>query len=246
MGPSDVGARMAATVELSGPNLMSKTVSIGETQPVQPARFAVISQPRLVGNPNVVGGVLSAVGGSWEPYPYDVRYQWRRDGAKLIGQTSSRYTTTSADLGRRLTVAVTVTAPGFTPVEEVLEAVPLTLTRTPTPTIRYTGRLATDTTLTVKPGTWDDGVTLAYQWRRNGANIPGATATSYRLTASDVGDKIGVLVTGTKPEYPTVATLSAAVTPRNAVFTTLPPPSAEPAPSARPSPPRRHGRPGRP
>jgi hypothetical protein len=47
------------------------------------------------------------------------------------------------------------------------------------------------------PGTWIPPATsYTRQWQSNGVNIPGATATSYTVQASDVGNLIRVVVTG--------------------------------------------------
>lgn len=78
---------------------------------------------------------------------------------------------------------------------------------TPTPTI--TGTAKVGTTLRVTAGTWDDGVKLSYQWKRNGVAITGATKTWYKLGAADAGKRITVTVTGTKTGYTTVAKTSA-------------------------------------
>ncbi len=83
------------------------------------------------------------------------------------------------------------------------------LTSTPTPTI--SGSTVFGSTLTAKPGTWEpSGVTLAYQWKRNGQNIGGATRSSYQLTTSDIGTKLSVAVTGSKSGYASVTKTSAA------------------------------------
>jgi formylmethanofuran dehydrogenase subunit E len=53
-------------------------------------------------------------------------------------------------------------------------------------------------------------VALAYQWKRSGVNIVGATTGSYVLTAADVGKTVTVTVTGSKAGYTTTAKTSAA------------------------------------
>ncbi|MDQ1059837.1 hypothetical protein QFZ23_003738 [Arthrobacter globiformis] len=53
-------------------------------------------------------------------------------------------------------------------------------------------------------GTWGPApVTLKYQWYANGAAITGATASTYPLTAADLGRYLTVTVTGSKPGYAT-------------------------------------------
>ena len=61
------------------------------------------------------------------------------------------------------------------------------------------GQAKVGKTLTATGGTWSvDGVTLAYQWNRDGAPIAGATTTTYKVTAADVGADLTVTVTASK------------------------------------------------
>jgi hypothetical protein len=65
-----------------------------------------------------------------------------------------------------------------------------------------TGSAVVGRTLTANAGTWTPpDVTLTYAWLRNGTEVPGATATTYLLTADDLGAKIAVQVTGAKAGY---------------------------------------------
>ena len=84
---------------------------------------------------------------------------------------------------------------------------PYHLTATPQPTI--TGTAAVGRTLTATPHVWKPGaVTLAYQWKRNGTAIPGATSATFRLSAADKGATITVTVTGSKSDYTSVTKTS--------------------------------------
>ncbi len=61
-------------------------------------------------------------------------------------------------------------------------------------------------TLTASVGKWSPGsFTLAYQWYRSGAPIPGAIASTYTLRPEDAGAAVTVTVSGTRPGYTTVA-----------------------------------------
>ena len=65
------------------------------------------------------------------------------------------------------------------------------------PTI--TGTATNGNLLTANAGTWtgDATITYTYQWFANGASISGAVNSTYLLTASEVGKKVSVRVTGT-------------------------------------------------
>ncbi|MFZ9309648.1 MAG: S8 family serine peptidase [Candidatus Nanopelagicales bacterium] len=83
---------------------------------------------------------------------------------------------------------------------------PQYLTLTPTPVI--SGELKVGKLLTAQPGTWDSGVSLGYQWKRNGQNIDAANNSTYRLTESDYGKQISVTTTGSKQGFVSVSRTS--------------------------------------
>ncbi len=61
-------------------------------------------------------------------------------------------------------------------------------------------------TLSSSVAKWSPGpFTLAYQWYRGSAPIPGAIGTSYTLRPEDAGTAVTVSVTGTRPGYTTIA-----------------------------------------
>lgn len=62
-----------------------------------------------------------------------------------------------------------------------------------------TGTAKAGQTLSCSTGTWTGTapISYAYQWKADGANISGATASSYLLTASEVGKVITCTVTAT-------------------------------------------------
>lgn len=93
------------------------------------------------------------------------------------------------------------------------------LSRRPYPTFTFSRTpVVTDVIVTADPGAWDDGVTITYQWQNNGHNIDGATSASYQLRSIDVGQAVGVLVTGHKPGYRPRTMTSGTITPRHATF----------------------------
>ncbi len=79
------------------------------------------------------------------------------------------------------------------------------------PTISGTARVGQ--TLTATPGGWlPADAAIGYQWRRNGAPIADATASTYTLTDSDDGATITVAVSGTRSGYlPSTAAVSDAL-----------------------------------
>ena len=113
------------------------------------------------------------------------------------------YTVSVGDLGKAIAVKVTGSKAGYNSVTRTsapsspIEAGDQVLT--PVPTI--TGTPQVGQLLTAVPGTWDDGVTLDYQWTADATDISGATTSAYTPAPADVGKVIRVEVTGTKAGY---------------------------------------------
>lgn len=73
-----------------------------------------------------------------------------------------------------------------------------------------TGSAVEGQTLTASTGTWSNTPTAySYQWKRAGANIAGATSSTYLLVTADVGNTITVTVTATNASGSASATSSA-------------------------------------
>ncbi|MDQ3156851.1 MAG: CHAP domain-containing protein [Actinomycetota bacterium] len=76
---------------------------------------------------------------------------------------------------------------------------------------KVTGTTKVGSMLTAAAGSWTpSGISLTYQWLRDGAVISSATSTSYVLSASDLAHKISIRVTGTKSGLNTQTKTSAA------------------------------------
>jgi hypothetical protein len=73
--------------------------------------FAKSPAPKITGTVKV-GRTLTASVGTWSPKPA-FTYQWKRDGKSISGATKSKYTLTSKDAGKRITVTVTGKKAGY-------------------------------------------------------------------------------------------------------------------------------------
>lgn len=69
-----------------------------------------------------------------------------------------------------------------------------------------TGTKTQGQTLTCSTGTWTKSPTYAYQWRRNGSAIAGATASTRLLAAGDVGSLMSCTVTASNSGISETAT----------------------------------------
>jgi hypothetical protein len=172
---------------------------------VKPATPSISGTPRV--GATLTAGVNPA---AWVPNTgVTFTYEWRR-GATIVG-TDAAYTVTPADLGAQLTVYVRGEATGYIGADaSALSAqVQAGALNAPDPTIA--GSFAEGETLTANPGSWSPGgVTLSYQWLRNGTAISGATDATYVVTTDDAGAEISVRVTGELTGYTTESKTSEA------------------------------------
>jgi endo-1,4-beta-xylanase len=178
--------------------------------PEEPGTLVKTPTPTISGTAQV-GRTLTAKPGTWDD-GVSLSYQWSANGTPITGATTSTLTLAPAHRGATITVTVTGSKDGFTSVSKTSKATSKVasgaLSKTPTPVIA--GAAKVGRTLVAKPGTWDTGVKLAYQWKADGRAIKGATKATLTLTPAQRGDRITVTVTGTKTGYTTVSKTSKA------------------------------------
>ncbi|TFB71956.1 LPXTG cell wall anchor domain-containing protein [Cryobacterium glaciale] len=210
--PADLGT--VISVAISGTNTDSEpeTATSPGTSPIAAAPFTTAPVPTISGT-TTVDQSLTAASGTWSPSGATLSYQWMRNGQVVSGATGSTYPLTAGDLGAVLTVAVTAVKTGYvteTTVSAASAAIAAAVfTATPVPTI--SGNAAVDQTLSAAAGSWEpSGATLTYQWLRSGSPVIGATASTYPLTAADLGAVVTVTVTAVKAGYVTASTTSVA------------------------------------
>ena len=155
--------------------------------------------PAITGTPRE-GETLTSSTGTWASTPTSYAYQWYRDGVAIGSATSSTYDLVFADVGALITVIVTASNGGGS-ASQVSDAVGPILQALPVNTVLpvITGTPQVGETLTVDNGTWTNTPILsyAYQWTAGGANIPGATSSSYVVTSDVAGEEIRAVVTAT-------------------------------------------------
>ncbi|MFA5344584.1 MAG: hypothetical protein WC381_11575, partial [Kiritimatiellia bacterium] len=125
-------------------------------------------------------------------------YQWRKNGTNIAGATAANYTTpaiTAADNGAAYSVVVANSFGSATSSNAIL-----TVKTVPAIAVQPAGKAVTVGQTAAFSVTATGQAPLAYQWRKNGTNIAGATASSYTTPATVAGDngaKFSVVVTNT-------------------------------------------------
>ncbi len=156
-----------------------------------------------------VGATLTAVPGAWDS-GVTFTYQWKRSGVAIAGEVNATYLVAAKDLGSAITVTAFGSKPGYLTASATslptAGIAPATLKLTPAPVIL--GKAKLNKKLTAKPGVWESGVALTFQWKRAGIAIKGATKALYKVAKADVGKALTVLVTGSKVDYATVTVSS--------------------------------------
>ena len=206
---ADLGGRMltvAVTATRSGYKTMSRwgyAGTVGATVPTT-------SSPLTISGSPVPGGVLTPAYGTLSQPDAWTSFQWLVDGVPVGGQAGqgSTFTPTAAHVGKKVSVRMIAGGDGELHLTAQVTIVTGTLTAA-TPTI--SGTKVVGSTLTAAPGTWGPApVTLTYQWYRSGTAISGATASTYKLTTTDLGATLTVKVTGSRSGFTTASRTSAA------------------------------------
>ena len=206
------------------------TFSQPDWQPVAAPPLSGSGPPKNVSYPTItlatgdtspiVGHFLIASIGTWDgAFPISYKYQWKRCDAadplngpcvEITGATSSFYTPTASDVGKRLRVQVTATnSQGTTPQNSDVTAPTIALAPVNRATPEIVGDNVVDQTLSLTGGRWEGStpITFTYSWRRCNpvgdlatcVQIPGATTATYVPTVADIGFSIRVWITGTNP-----------------------------------------------
>ncbi|CAI9403570.1 hypothetical protein [Nocardioides sp. T2.26MG-1] len=166
--------------------------------------------PAVTGTPQV-GSTLSCSSGSWSGASF-VEHAWLRDGGVIGGATGSTYQLTAADAGAEIGCRVRAGNDAGTSAWAYSDPVTVSGSGSGAGPANLSppavsGTPAVGHSLTCSTGTWSGGGsgpfgggavnTYAYQWRRDGGAIGGATAASYTVVAADSGAVLTCVVTAT-------------------------------------------------
>jgi len=199
---ADEGSTLVVTATATNPD--------GTVQKASKPTAVVTPQPPLNTAPPTLSGtakrgsMLTATAGTWTGAGNSYAYQWQRctsSGAtcqSITGQTALTYTLTHDDEAQTVRLMMTATNPDgslskTTPLSAVVAAAPAVATHLPV----ISGPAQQGVTLKVSGQTWSatSDTTYSYAWERCSAVgscvvIAGQTASSYTLSAADVGSFI--------------------------------------------------------
>lgn len=131
-----------------------------------------------------------------------VTYRWLRDGLVIPGETGPEYKVTAVDrhhfIGARIIVRAPEHRAWYYDTEWGLVEDGSAPYATSYPVV--SGAAKVGSRLSVSKGAWSvPNVTLKYQWLRNGAEVPGATSSTYALQTADRGKRMSVRITASAP-----------------------------------------------
>ena len=186
---ADNGAQFVVTIS----NSVGTATSNAATLTVTPAPVApsITSQPTSQTVTTGQTATFSVTATGTAP----LSYQWQKNGTAISGATSSTYTTAatiSSDNGAQFVVTVTNSVGTATS-----NAVTLTVNMPPAITSQPISQTVTAGQTASFSVTATGTSPLSYQWRKNGANISGATASAYTtpaMTSSDNGAQFTVVI----------------------------------------------------
>jgi hypothetical protein len=143
-------------------------------------------------------------------------YQWYKNGTSVGGATSATYSTTGLANGDVITVSMTSNANCASPASVNSNALTMSVVTNGTPSVTIASNSGNNicsgqnVTLTATPV--NGGASPAYQWKKNGSNINGATSATYSTTGLVSGDVITVQLTSNSACVSTTQATSNAIT----------------------------------
>jgi len=173
-------------------------------------RFSRLVSPVVKGKSSVGYMLTTAVTpfGAGTAYTY----QWLRDGVAIQGASDRKYVLTPADLGSSISFRICGSKLFFETacLDSSSNVVALgDLGRKPVVALKFTS-VKVDADVAGRPGVWDSGVVLSYQWLRDGVVIQGETYLTHKLSADDRGHSLSFRVLAQKTGYTDIVKYSVA------------------------------------
>jgi hypothetical protein len=208
--PADLGTEIS--VEVTGTLLGYVPTSVVSSS-TSPVKLAFTASPiPLISGTLMVGNTITANPGSWQPSgaSTSLSYEWLAAGVVIEGQTSNTLRLRPEMLNRVISVRVTGVRDGYASTSVTsansVAITPAPLTSSSVPSVIGSPNIGQE--LSVNLGSWDEGVSFAYTWRR-GTTVVG-TSRTYVVQPTDRSAALTVTVTGAKLGYITTTRTSTA------------------------------------
>lgn len=197
-----LGKPVSVAVTASKDGFASRTVSSARTKAVAAGSWSITRAVTVTGS-TAIGGKLTAVGPGTSLTAERTSYQWYFGSKAIAGATRSTFTTTTAQIGKQVSVQVTVSKVGYRDLTSAtVTSHPVgTFWRSYAPTLSGSVTAGHTARATVPTG-WQPSVShWSYQWYVDGAKVRGATRSTYAVPASKRGHRISVHVIGARAGY---------------------------------------------
>jgi hypothetical protein len=208
-----LGKKLSVRVTASKHGWDPVTLTGDETAPVTEGIFSHPATVEIQGVPIVGTPVEARLLNSNSSTTY--AYQWLANGEDIAGADELEFAPTTAEIGKSLTVRLTMSNPGWKTAETISNVSDPVVAEgslhvTPgTPTI--TGSARVGESLEGGLGAWEPWgeLRMSYQWLADGEPIPGAIDARHTLTAAQANKRISFQVTGERPGWTPATAVSA-------------------------------------
>lgn len=196
------------------------------------ASFEVSEAAVTVTGDPVTDSVLTVATSGW-PNGAGFGYQWRSDGSPIEGATSAEYKVSSAQVGHSIDVVVTVSGPNMVSISRTAQPLnPVVRANAQKPfQVALHGAAEVGSTLSAD-GDWPVDALTTFTWLRDGHRIASAESSSYNVSTADLGHRISVSVTASRPGYLDASSTSGPTSPVVAASGGVTPPPTPPTVSA--------------
>jgi len=179
----------------------SKILRFSEPIYILKKSFASPKAPSFSGTLSL-GSKLTGVVPIWEAGT-TFTYKWLRIATAIDTATKSTYVLTEQDLGSKIGFQVCASKKDYETkcLSSPVKSIPLGQIK-PVPKVTLSSSTSkVGEPITINPGSWPSGVTIAITWQRDSIPISQQIGTSYIISPSDRGHTLSAIVTGSKLGY---------------------------------------------
>ncbi len=190
-------------------------IATASSQPTEEIKYGVIETSgvtaKIVGTARI-GNKLEAIVTGWDENSYILTFQWFADGQAIPGAVERHLNLDATHIGKIVHAEITASTHGWLgsalTTEPTSKVLPTEIVNHDMPVIF--GNLWVGALLEFENEYWSpSGLTFRYQWYADEVPIPGATGRSFRPTSSQLGSRVTVSITASKPGSQSLTVTSA-------------------------------------